>query len=440
MVRWLTPHVVIVLLGVLLLAMSNNINWGGPHWRSVLQVDARGYHAYLPALLLRQDPNLNFFDELEKGKYGGTGQVYDYRIRVDDRTVNKYFIGTALCESPFFLAAHAWTLLTNGDADGFAKPYVVAVNIAAIFFVLLGLWAIDDLLLCEGIDAGWRSTVVVAMLLGTPLVYYSVVAPGMSHAYSFGLCSLFVRNILRWSDGPLRWRLLVLGALLGLIVLVRPVNALILITVPLFLGSWARVRTFLDRTVRQGPWTLMAMVLFAGVVGIQALYYHAATGKWWVDTYPGEGFVWSDPHILDMLFSYRKGLFVYSPVLLLATAGLVPMARRSVLRTGAWITVFLGITYVLSSWWNWWYGGSFGQRAWSEYLVLFALPLAYALQHSTGHWRKLLLTSIGLLLVLCQFQIYQARYYMIHWEDMNRTRYWEVFLKVPHDALDEAGR
>ncbi|MCB9170143.1 MAG: hypothetical protein H6594_07325 [Flavobacteriales bacterium] len=435
MARWLNPTFIIVLLGLLLLAMSNNINWGGDHWRSVLQVDARGYHAYLPAVFIHQDPNLGFFDAMEKDKYGGHGALYDYRTWVNGRAVDKYFAGTAVCEAPFFLIAHAWTLLTAGDADGYAKPYVIAINIAAVAYVLLGLWAIDALMRRENIPGTWRSMVAVTLVLGTPMVYYAVVAPGMSHAYSFGLCAFFLLTVMRWIDEPGPWRMLLLGGLLGLIMLVRPVNALIVLLVPVFAGDRSRTWGAFARSLTQWPALIGAVLIGFLVVGIQGVYYHAATGSWWVDSYPEEGFHWSTPHMADMLFSYKKGLFVYSPVLLLATIGLYTLAKRSVFRAIAWGASFLLITYVLSCWWNWWYGGSFGQRVWLEYLPLFALPLAHLLERTARKWRPFLVAGIGLLLILCQFQIYQARYYVIHWEDMDKARYWDVFLKMPEEAL-----
>lgn len=417
----------IIVSATLLIAASSNINWGGEHWRSVLQADARGYHAYLPALFIHGDPNLGFFDAMEREKYYNPDLFYDYRAGHHGRVLNKYFAGTALAQLPFFLATHALVLLTGGDADGMSKPYVVAANIAAIAWVVLGLLMLGRLLAGFGVADRWRAFTLMAFTFGTNLFYYAVVAPGMSHAYSFGACSTFLYLGWRLGGTGSTRPLPLLGVLLGLIVLIRPVNALIVLALP---ALWQRPITVL-RTLRGDRSRLaVAMVLTGAIAGLQVLYYKAATGSWWVYSYGEEGFRWSDPHFLDMLFSYRKGLFVYTPITLLALTGAWHWWRRSRDRVLSWAAFLVLLTYVLGSWWNWWYGGSFGSRVYVEYLALFALPFALALQDGRPLLRRLILTVSVLLVILCQVQTYQARYYQIHWEDMDRERYWDVFLRV----------
>lgn len=88
------------------------------------------------------------------------------------------------------------------------------------------------------------------------------------------------------------------------------------------------------------------------------------------------------------------------------------------------------LIYILSSWWSWWYGGSFSSRPFVEYLPLFAIPLGLAIHHLAKGLRKGYVILLALLVVLCQIQTYQARYYRIHYEDMDRERYWQEFLRL----------
>jgi len=134
--------------------------------------------------------------------------------------------------------------------------------------------------------------------------------------------------------------------------------------------------------------------------------------------------------MLDILFSYRKGLFVYTPLLLFSLVGWPYLWRLSKTAAWAWSAFFILLTYVLSSWWNWWYGGSFGARPYVEYLGLFMLLFALALDRLMKSWRSVLLITAMLVVVLCQVQTYQMRYYQIHWENMDKAKYWEVFLRV----------
>ena len=66
-----------------------------------------------------------------------------------------------------------------------------------------------------------------------------------------------------------------------------------------------------------------------------------------------------------------------------------------------------------------------------EYIPVFMLLLAFALQHSKNKIRqKSLLAVVFILIVVCQIQTFQYRYNQIHWSDMDRTRYFEVFMRI----------
>jgi hypothetical protein len=84
----------------------------------------------------------------------------------------------------------------------------------------------------------------------------------------------------------------------------------------------------------------------------------------------------------------------------------------------------------LSCWWNWWYGGSFGTRPMVEYLFIFAILLAYTLNNIKRHMKSVFISLCFCCLLLCQAQTYQYRYYFIHWDEMNKERYWNVFMRV----------
>ncbi len=427
--RTRTTRRVLWVLAAVLLAVTNNINWGGEHWRTVLQADAKGYHAYLPALVVHHDLHFGFL-ELADSLSSTPALRYEYRTAPTGDTINKYWFGTALLQAPFSLATHGLLKATGHPAPGHGKPYVMAVCLAAIAYALIGLWAVGRLLAEWSVDDPWRGLSLAALLLGTHLFYYTIVAPGMSHVYSFALVSLLLLAGRRYAaDGRAQW-LPLMGALTGLLVLVRPVNGLAVLALPIVTGG----RTVFLQRVRglrhQAPALVAAVAVGALLAGLQPVIHWISTGHWWVDSYPGEHFHWSDPHMVDILLSYRKGLFVYTPLCALALLGLPPMWRRSHFSALGWMAFMMLLTYVLSSWWNWWYGGSFSARPFVEYLPLFALPLGLALHAARRAQRTALLTAMALLVLLCQLQTYQARYYQIHYEDMDRTRYWDVFLRL----------
>ena len=90
-----------------------------------------------------------------------------------------------------------------------------------------------------------------------------------------------------------------------------------------------------------------------------------------------------------------------------------------------WLTF---VVFILSSWWSWWYGGSFGCRVLIDYMPVFAIILAALLtRYRSWSFRAILI----LLIVICQIQTYQYRYGMIHWDNMTQRKYFDVFLKLP---------
>ena len=87
--------------------VSNNLNWTKDYWKGVIEADAKGYFAYLPATFVYGDLNYGFYDEMEMKKYYDPNFYFDYRFQTEeDRYYNKYFCGSAIAMSPFYMIAH----------------------------------------------------------------------------------------------------------------------------------------------------------------------------------------------------------------------------------------------------------------------------------------------------------------------------------------------
>jgi hypothetical protein len=159
--------------------------------------------------------------------------------------------------------------------------------------------------------------------------------------------------------------------------------------------------------------------------------YKISTDCFFVYSYGEETFDFWHPHFFDILFSYKKGLFLYTPLFLLSLIGLFPLWKNAKFAFYAWLGFFIFFTYLVSSWWCWYYGGSFSSRVYVEMIPLFMLILGIGLDYFRKKTTKIVLTTtIFLLIVLCQIQTYQYRYYIIHWADMTEEKYWDVFLKI----------
>ena len=112
---------------------------------------------------------------------------------------------------------------------------------------------------------------------------------------------------------------------------------------------------------------------------MQFTFYYLQTGDFFVMTYEGETFDFKNPEIMNVLFSYRKGIFIYAPLLFLMVLFILLSTRFWFKRIIFFITMFVFI-YITSSWWCWWYGGSYGSRVMIEYYVVLAIFLGLIIQ------------------------------------------------------------
>jgi hypothetical protein len=419
----------ILLIMITAIWASSNLNWGSGRSTRIIKVDGNGYYAYLPAIFIYHDLEFGFFDEIAS-KEGYQNMGYDYRYQVDGKVVNKYFAGTALAQLPFFLAAHFICWLTGQPMDGYSALYLIFINIASLFYLLLSCIYINKILEIYKVSDLNRLIVLVATVFGTNLFYYSVYEPSMSHIYSLGFISLFIYTTLRYYQSFQPKFLLLSALILGIIILIRPVNLLILASVPFLAGDLDNLKKVIFVASSQWRYLLFAIIILIVPLLLQAAIYKIQTGSFWVYSYGDERFYFSNPHMLEILFSYRKGLFVYTPLWFVSLAGLYFIWKKSASLAAFWTIFFLILTYVLSCWHQWFYGGSFGSRAYIEYYALFSILLGVFLENVTSKLtRPILISVITILIVISVIQTYQYYAGIIHWSDMNRELYWEVFLR-----------
>jgi hypothetical protein len=437
MQKFLHPRIIILLCITICLFVTTNIHWGKDKWPNIIEADARGYYAYLPATFIYHDLNFTFYDSVER-KAELDRFAYDYRVVIDlEKTVNKYFCGTAIAQSPFFLIAHGLSSVSGNETNGYSRIYMLFITIAGIFYLFIGLLFTDKLMELYKIKEISRSITIVAMLFGSNLFFYSVGEMGMSHVYSFAFIAMFCFFVKKNFLYPKAEYLFISMLLLGMIFLIRPPNLMIVLAVPFLAGDVYTIFTGSNTIKRNMNWFITGIILMLLIMSVQFIIYWISSGHFFVDSYPEENFHFTDPHFFSILFSYKKGLFLYTPVYLLALAGIATFYRKRKFAFFSFIFFFLILTYVLSSWWNWWYGGSFSSRVYVDYICLFAVLLASLLQAVKKKiFRFVLLPLLLVLIFLCQFQTYQYRYYLIHWENMTQEKYWDVFLTLRKNQAD----
>ncbi len=398
-----------------------------------IRSDGFSYYVYLPSWFLFGDTTLA---AVARDCCGGEFPEFTAIIRWPEtrRWVNAHPIGVAIMQSPFFVAAHLLTRWTNLSPDGFSLYYQHAVGLAGVAWIVAGLTMLRRLLLRSFSDRVTAAT-LLALLVGTNLYHYATYDSSYSHPYSFFLFAAFMWSTAQWYDGPSTRRSIVLGLLAGLIVLVRHPNIFFTVVFALYgVGAGVSLSARVAHLWRERVQVGCIVATAAVVVAPQLLIYYQATGHVLVSSYGELGFNWTTPQITGVLFGVKKGLFFWSPILLLAAAGMVLLVR-STEPASAFVlpgALFLLVhTYLIASWWDWQFGGSYGHRGFVDALPLFALGLAAVFRdasHTIGA-RTALGGAAGALVVLSVFQMLQYWYGIIPFNDTTWPQYRDLFLR-----------
>ena len=345
--------------------------------RSEIWSDRAGYYIYLPATFFYHFDTRKMPADLDIITGGG------FSIdTLKNKLETKYTYGVSLMISPFFVAANLVSRIAGlDDENGFSMLYTRMLNIAAVFYLLLGLWFLKKFL-----DFYFKPVIVffvVALIfLGTNLFYYALLDGIMSHVYSFFLFAVFLFALKKFRQKGAYIYYVLLCAGFVLAVLIRPTNIL-LGTIFFFWDAdgpaeWLRrLKQFLKPSY---------FLLFLGFLFIaflpQLIYWNYLSGHWLHFSYSGEGFTnWNNPRIAAVLFSPVNGLFPYTPLVFLFIAGIIMMLFQK--KHNGWLiaALFVAVTFICASWKMWYFGCSYGQRSFIEYYTILAVPFGWFVTH-----------------------------------------------------------
>lgn len=270
------------------------------------------------------------------------------------------------------------------------------------------------------------------LVFGTSMIHYVNYESLFSHVYSFFAITGFLYFArMYFTTSKLKYFLWAC-LFFGIVILLRQVNGIVLIALPFIAGSSNNFRSGLVHLYKN------KLHLFIGVGGVicvfsvQLILWYLQTRSFLIYSYQGESFDFTNPQFLSILFSYKKGLFIYTPILFFAILGVfVYLKRRNFYASATWLLFFLGVTYILSSWWSWFYGCSFGLRAYIDFYALFFIPIGLFFSALKKWMYFIPVTCVVFLTIpLAVIQTYQYNEFILHWIDMDKEKYWKVFLKT----------
>ena len=422
-----------ILVALLALFFFGTKNLHDPY-DQVIMAEGLGYYAYLPAVFIYDDLSFSFFNEVHDRYYatGYSPPTANFVLEFDGLRLNKYFPGVSLLWLPFFLVAHLLALLFHLPADGYSPVYQLAIGCAGLFYTWLGLRFTKKMMDTHRIGPSQQSLALAGILFATNLTLYAGSWSAQTHCYSFAIIAAAGWLLMRLFDPeePDKRRLPgILFILLALLVTLRPQDLILLLLLPFFGWTMPAFRQVVRRYLftRQ---TLAGLLVACLVAGRVCLFWYLQTGKFVLQPYHGEGYIWNQPHLADYLFSYRKGWLLYTPFAALALAGIFFTGSR---RSSASLLVFwLAVVYANSCWWCWTFSpSSFGQRPMVDFYSILALQAAFLFRFMSRHRMSVVAVMVTAVLAgLNLLQTYQYRHGIIPGEFASAETYWPHFFTV----------
>ena len=408
---------------------------------NILSWDVFGYYLYLPLTFIYDNTglqNLEIVNNL-KEQYNSSSTLYQIYETTTGSWVIRYPMGLSFLYFPFFMIGHLFAVLIKYPADGFSYPYQIAIFSGSILYSIMGFYFLKKALINYFSDTITAVTILI-IYFGTNYFFHSSFhgTNAMSHNYLFTLYGVLIWSTIKWhSNFNLKYAVIV-GFACGLIIISRQ-SELICFIIPVFwgIGSKYTIKEKIKLFLNHRWHVILITFILLFLTMPQVIYWKILTGKFLHLGYgnnPGEGFEFLTPFIKEVLFSFRKGWLIYTPIMFFSLIGLI-FAVKNKSSFGITILIyFIFNLYIVSSWSNWWYAESFSQRALIPSYAVLALPLGVTFDFISKRQNKLVIipTSVLIcsLIFLNSFQTWQFLNGLIHPSRMTKAAYFTVFGKT----------
>lgn len=387
-------------------------------YHTVVDGDGKDYYSYLMAIFI--DKNLGHQDTTPW-----------YVIQTPTGTVNVHTAGVSLLLLPFFLVGYAWASMFGYPVNGLSAPFEKMISIGALFYLMLGLYFIRKLLIKLNIKDAIIAVTLVLIFFGTHLLNYSLNEPAMSHVYSFSMISAFFYfSHMVFNSGERKY-FVYAASVLGLLILVRPINAVVLGIVPFWSDSF---KEFISRMgeifFKKTKTMIIAGLFFKLIISVQTFIWLAQNGKMMQWTYKDNGLYLFSPNTLKMLFGFNSGFFIYTPLCLLLMLGFIPLFKENTYKFFALFLFLVFVFYLFSCHWAYTYFDGLSIRPMVDFMPVFAILGAKLISSVQGKLRTVALPALGLFAVFNLVICYQYKAGILPPASMNYEKFKYIFLKT----------
>ena len=263
----------------------------------------------------------------------------------------------------------------------------------------------------------------------------------MPHSYLFFLYSIFIYLTLIFIKHEKHKFLPLIFFIGGFITLVRP-TGIVVFLFPLLFGVFSiadfryRIKLLFSKPILLS----VALILFWFPLFLQMLIWKKYHDQFVYFSYGGgQRFFFDDPKIYRFLIGIRKGWLIYTPIMTFALVG-ITMCAKKLRDFFIFLIIYFPLTvYILSCWWDWSSGGSFGCRVLVESYAFLLFPFALFIKTIWNIFKQrliinllaktLLIASILFCIKLNFVQMKQLKYGIMHWTGNNIELHKFLFMK-----------
>ncbi len=413
---------------------------------NVLCYDVFGYYLYLPLSFKYHDLAIHNYSLITETLHTyHASETFYQAVKWDNGNwVMRYPIGMSIFYAPFYFIADLIAPHTSYKADGFSRPYQLSILYGCLIYTLIGLYFLKKIL-----TSFFKDNVAALSLVGIVLAtnyFFHVSLHGqgaMSHNILFSLYACILYLTIKWHQNYKVKYLIWLGIAVGMAALCRA-SEIISVAIPFFYGiiNWQSFKDKLALLVRHK----IQLLAFVGVVAtigfIQLGYYKSISGHFFINPYgsgnPGEGLELLKPQLLKVLFSFRKGWFIYTPLMVFVVFGFYWLFKNNKMLFAPVLIFSLINLYIVSSWSCWWFGSCFGNRALIGGYAVLSIPLGYCFEHLLKTKLKYLYLLLFTMFVgLNLFQSWQMSKGILDAANMSRAYYFSTFLQTKPPTAEQ---